>query len=137
MKGVEMMTVKFNTSVEAFAAISWIICTADGFGTVEERGFFFDQMQSHDVFKDLSSVEFQQLLGTMFIRLFPSGTQGEFSIMEEGGADLITAFREVLTPELRMEAWRMAVGLAHADELCDVEETLLEQLRLALELDVL
>ena len=55
--------------------------------------------------------------------------------MEEGNRSLITAVREILTPELRIEVWRMVVGLAHADELCDVEESLLEQLRLALELE--
>lgn len=130
-----MKTFKFNTSAEAFAAVAWVICTADGFGSVEERNFLFEHIQSHDIFRDLSSVEFQMLLGTMFIRLFPAYPDGEFSITEEGGAGLIDAIGEALTPELRMEAWRMAVGLAYSDEFCDVEKTLLEQLRHAWELD--
>ncbi len=129
------MAIEFRRPTEAFAAVAWVVCTADKLGSMEERDFLYEQVQDLNVFENYSLVEFQNLLGATFNRVFQTLPNAELSISEGGVESLIQAVREVSSPELRVEAFEMAVGLANADNLCDEEITLLGQLQRGLEID--
>ena len=131
----ETMTIKFQRPTEAFAAVAWVVCTADKHGSVEERGFLYEQAHNLDIFKNYGRVEFQYLLGATFIRIFQALPNGEVSITELGVKRLVRAVNEILSPELRVEAFKMAIGLARADKLCDEEKILLQQLQRGLGID--
>jgi hypothetical protein len=131
----ETMTIKLQRPTEAFAALAWVVCTADKLGSVEERDFLYEQVRNLEIFKGHDRIEFQYLLGATFIKVFQTHPGGESSLTEQGVDSLIQAVNATLSPELRVEAFRMAIGLARADELCDAEEALLEQLRRGLEID--
>jgi hypothetical protein len=121
----EPMTFKFETPPEAFAAIAWVVCAADKQGSIEERTFLYDHVQNLDVFKNYSLVEFQIL----FNRVFQILPNGELFITNRSIRSIIQGAKDALSPDLQVEVFKMAIGLAHADKSCDVEESLLEQLR--------
>lgn len=131
----EAMPIRFTRPSEALAAVVWAVCTADQIGSAEERSFIYQQVRSHAVFEDFTLLEFQHLLGATFIRLFQPLPNGELAITEDGVENLIQAVDEVLAPQMRLEAFEMAVGLASADNLCDGERSLLERLQQGLEID--
>lgn len=129
------MAIKFRRPTEAFAAVAWVVCTADKLGSLEERDFLYEQVQGLEVFENYGLVEFQNLFGATFNRVFQTLPHGDLSVTKQGVESLIQAVNEVLNPELRVEAFEMAVGLANADNLCDEEKIMLEQLQHGLEID--
>ena len=131
----ETMAIEFRGPTEAFAAVFWVVCTADKLGSMEERDFLYEQVQGLKVFENYGLVEFQNLFGATFNRVFQTLPHDDYSVTKQGVEILIQAFNGVLNPELRVEALKMAVGLANADNLCDEEKTMLEQLQHGLEID--
>ena len=131
----ETVTIELRRPAEAFAAVAWVVCAADKLGSTEEQRLLYEQVQNLDIFKGFGPLEFQYLLGATFNRVFRTLPNGELSIREQGVEGLIQAVNETLSPELRVEALEMAIGLARADGLCDEENALLEQLQHGLEID--
>ena len=129
------MAIEFRGPTEAFAAVAWVVSTADKFGSMEERDFLYEQVQGLEVFEHYGLIEFQNLLGASFNRVFQTLPHDDYSVTKQGVESLSRAINEVLNPELRVEALKMAVGLANADNLCDEEKTMLEQLQHGLEID--
>ena len=129
------MTIKLRKPTEAFAAIAWVVCSADKLGSRQELEFLYEQAQTLAIFEDCSLVEFQNLLGATFNQLFQTLPNGELVIPEQDVESVIQAVNKALTPQLRMDAFKMAVGLAYADNLCDVEKSMLDQLQVGLEID--
>lgn len=100
---------------------------------MEERDFLYEQVQGLEVFEHYGLVEFQNLFGALFNRVFRTLPHEDYSVTKLGVESLIQAVNEVLCPEPRVEALRMAVGLANVDSLCDEEKTMLEQLQRGLQ----
>lgn len=98
-----------------------------------KREILYEQVQGLEVFEHYGLVEFQNLFGASFNRVFQTLPHDDYSVTKQGVESLIQAVNEVLCPELRVEALRMAVGLANVDSLCDEEETMLEQLQRGLQ----
>ena len=62
------MAIEFRGPTEAFAAVAWVVCTADKHGSVEERDFLYGQVQNLDI-KNYNRVEFQcPVCGKRFYR---------------------------------------------------------------------
>ena len=120
------MTIKFERPEEAFASIAWIVVAADKHGSIEQRNFLYQQVKDLDIFKNYSRVEFSQLLGATFVRICQIFPNGDSSGTGKRINSLISSVNKVLSPKLRMEAFKMAVGLAYADGLCNEEKILLE-----------
>ncbi len=129
------MAIEFRGPTEAFAAVAWVVSTADKFGSREERDHLYEQVQGLKVFENYGLVEFQNLFGATFNRVFQTLPHDDYSVTKQGVEILIQSVNGVLNPELRVEALKMAVGLANADNLCDEEKTMLEQLQHGLEID--
>ena len=129
------MITTLNTPTEAFAAVAWLICSADKIGSAEEQQFLYEQVKHLDIFEGCTLVEFQELLGTAFNRLFHDAADGELTIAPEEVASLIQSIKERLPPAHRVAVYEMAMGLAKADGLCAVEQSMLDQLRDGLKID--
>ena len=130
------MTVHLCTPQEAFAAVAWLICSADKTGSSEELRFLYEQVQGLDIFQEYGPVEFQQLLGTTFSKLFQAlPATGELTIPESQVKNLITEIHTLLSPALQVEAYKMAEALAAVDTVCVVEATILARLRDGLAID--
>jgi hypothetical protein len=129
------MTIKIEGPTEAFAAVATVIIAADKLGTMAERDFLFNQVKNLDAFKGYDRAGFMKLLGDTVEKAHQTIPMDGPSFTKQGIEGLIQAVKEVLSPELRMELFGMAVGLVCADEPCDEERNLLEQLQRGLEID--
>ena len=129
------MTVHLRTPREAFAAVAWLVCSADKRGSSAEFRFLYEQVQGLAIFQGCDRVEFQQLLGTTFSKLFQALPTGELTIPEDQVKSLIAEIRALLSPELQVEAYKMAEALAAVDTVCTVEATILARLRDGLAID--
>jgi hypothetical protein len=129
------MTIEFEDPTEAFAAVATVVIATDELGTMNERDFLFEQVKNLDMFNSYDQAEFTKLLGDAIEKVYETLPLDGLSITEQGIESLVQAIREVLRPELRVQAFKMAFGLARADKLCDEEKTMLEQLQRGLAID--
>jgi hypothetical protein len=123
------MTIEFNTPAEAFIAVAWAVCTADKCGTKEERDYLYEQVRHLDIFEHCDRVEFGNLMGLAYNKIFHTLPCEESALTDEGIECLIQAVNKILTPNQRVEVFRMACGLAGADTVSEREGALLERLR--------
>lgn len=123
------MTVHLHTPKEAFAAVAWLVCSADKTGSPAELRFLYDQVSKLAIFENQDLVEFQNLFGATFSKLFQTLPTGELSIPEPDIEKLIGEIHDLLSPELRIAAYEMATALASVDLICVVEENMIERLR--------
>jgi DNA phosphorothioation-dependent restriction protein DptG len=123
------MSTQFKNPAEAFAALATVTVAADQVCTMQERRTLFEQTRHLDVFQDLDQAAFARLLEDTVESVYSTLPWDESSVTPQGIAALVEAARAVLSPELRGEAFGMALGLARADQLCDQELALLDQLR--------
>lgn len=135
MEARGMITIEFENPTEAFAAVAIIVIAADNLGTISERDFLFGRVKNLDVFKSYDQTEFTKLLSDAVEKAYETLPMDGSSITKQGIASLTQGVREVLNPELRVQVFEMALGLASADGLCDEEKTLIEQLQHGLEID--
>ncbi len=126
------MSMQFKNPAEAFAALATVTVAADQVCTMEERSTLFEQTRHLDAFQHLSLAAFARLLADAVESVYSILPWGESSVSQRGIADLIEAARAALNPDQRGQAFRMALDLASADQLCDPERALLDQLRCGL-----
>ncbi len=129
------MTIQFENSAEAFASLAVVVAAADKIGSLEEQAFLFTQVKSLSVFHDYDEAGFAALLGRVVGKVYSELPTTELFITEEGVAILCRAVCEVLEPDLRLEAYQMAVGLTEADEATKEERVLLAGLHSGLKLN--
>ena len=130
-----MTTIEFENPAEAFAAVATIVIATDNLGTMSERDFLFEQVKNLGVFTSYDQAEFIKLLSDVIGKAYQTLPMHGSSITVQGIDSLAQAIRQVLSPELRVQVFEMAFGLACADGLCDEEKTLLDQLQHGLEID--
>ena len=129
------MIVHLQTPQEAFAAVAWLVCSADKSGSSAELRFLYEQVHHLALFAHCTMIEFQELLGATFSKLFQALPSGELTIPETHVKSLIAEINALLSPELRVEAYKMAEALAAVDTICAVEIALLARLRDGLAID--
>ncbi len=129
------MNIKFEDPTEAIVALVSAVVAVDNVGSVDERNFLFEQVKSLDLFKNYDQAEFSKLLSEATGKIYATLPMDGASIAKQGIENLTQAAKEVLSPELRETAFRLAVGLARADKPTAEEMALLEQFQHGLEID--
>jgi hypothetical protein len=129
------MTIRFDGPTEAFAAVATTVVATDKLGTMDERDFLFEQVKNLDLFKGYDKAEFTKLLSDTTDKVYGTLPTDGTSITKQGVESLVEAVKEVLDPEMRVEVFRMAIGLVRSDKSSDEERTLLGQLQRGLEID--
>ena len=124
-----------ETPAGAFAAVATLVVGADRMATEEERGFIFGRMNSLDVFKGMNDGAFMQLLTEATDEVCTSFPCEDGKVTDQGVVECLNVVTPHLTPELRKEAFRMAIDLARSDGIVTEEQSLLSQLRDGLGID--
>jgi len=123
------MDIQFDRPVEAMAAITWLICSADDVGTVEERDFLHTHVRNSQDFSGMSREDFCSLLASTRTKLFKNFDNNGFCLAPPAVDAVIGAANSILNPDQKFQAYVMAVELAKADGLVDEEKKILEKLR--------
>ena len=124
-----------QTPAGAFAAVATLVVGADRMATEEEREFIFGRMHALKVFGELNDRAFMKLLGDATDEVCTKFPCEDGRVTDEGVSQVLDVVSGTLTPELRKEAFRMAVDLASSDGTVKEERTLLDQLRSGLGID--
>ena len=124
-----------ETRAGAFAAVATLVVGADRMATMEERGFIFGKMAGLTAFKNMEDDAFMQLLSDATEEVCTSFPCEDGRVTDQGVSEVLAVVSEVLTPEQRKDAFRMAVELARSDGMVTEEQTLLDQLRDGLGID--
>jgi len=123
------MDIQFDRPVEAMAAITWLICSADDVGTVEERDFLHAHVRNTQDFSGMSRDDFCSLLASTRTKLFQSLDNNGFCLAPPAVDAVINSASAVLNKDQKFQAYVMAVELAKSDGLVDKEKVILEKLR--------
>ncbi len=123
------MSVQFDRPVEAMAAITWLICSADDVGSAEERDFLHAHVRNSQDFTGMSRDEFCALLASTRTKLFSSLDNNGFCLAPPAIDEVITSAGAMLNADQKFQAYVMAVELAKADGLVEEEKVILEKLR--------
>jgi hypothetical protein len=123
------MMIEFRNPAEAFIAVAWAVCTADKCGTEGERDYLYDQVRNLDIFEHCSREDFEHMIGLAYNKVFHTLPCEESVLTAEGVEYLINAVNKALGPELRVEVFKMACGLAQVDTIGEPERTLLGRLQ--------
>ena len=126
-----------QTPAGAFAAVATLVVGADRMATEEERDFIFGRMHALKVFGEMNDRAFMKLLGDTTDEVCTKFPCEDGKVTDEGVSQVLDVVSGTLTPELRREAFRMAVELAGTDGTVKEERTLLDQLRNGLGIDKL
>jgi hypothetical protein len=118
-----------QTPAGAFAAVATLVVGADRMATEEERDFIFGRMHALKVFGEMNDRTFMKLLGDATDEVCTKFPCEDGRVTDEGVLQVCNVVSGSLTPELRKEAFRMAVELAGSDGTVREERTLLDQLR--------
>ena len=124
-----------ETPAGAFAAVATLVVGADRMATEEERDFIFGRMTSLKVFRDLNDGEFMRLLADTTEEVCTAFPCEDGRVTDDGVNECLHVVTRFLTPELRTEAFRMAIDLARSDGMVVEEHALLQQLRDGLGID--
>jgi hypothetical protein len=124
-----------ETPAGAFAAVATLVVGADRMATQEERDFIFGRMTALKVFRDLNDGEFMRLLADTNEEVCTNFPCADGKVTDDGVNECLHVVTRFLTPELRTEAFRMAIDLAKTDGMVVEEQTLLQQLRDGLGID--
>ncbi len=126
---------KIETPADAFAALAVLVLGADRVGTFEERRFLFERLSAHSVFGDLDGEGFGTLVRDTTEKVCTSFPTDEGRVTDAGVSEAVGMIAGSLTPELRTDAFRMAVDLARIDGIVRPEEAVLEIVRAGLGID--
>lgn len=129
------MSINFERREDAYLAVAWAVLSADKVGTISKRNFMHLDVKGLAVFNDYSEEEYSMMVGAMYMKANQLFLDKEGALIEERVLDLITAVNEYLTAQDCLEVYRMAVGIACVDELCEEEKILLAQLLSGLNID--
>jgi len=124
-----------DTPATAFAAVAVLMVGADRVGTTEEHDYIFGKMSDLDVFAGMDLAALAKLMTETTDEVCSSYPLDGMRVTDEGVASLAGAIGDALTPDLCVQAVRMAVGLAQADGMTDEEERLVGQLCAGLSVD--
>ena len=123
------MGIQFDRPAEAMAAITWLICSADDVGSVEERDFLHAHIKNTQDFSGMSRAEFSTLLTSTRTKLFNNLDNNGFCLASPAIDTVINAANATLNDDQKFQAYVMAVELAKSDGLVDEEKVILEKLR--------
>jgi len=123
------MDIQFERPVEAMAAITWLICTADDVGSVEERDFLHSHVRNTQDFAEMSPADFSALLAATRTKLFNTLENNGFCLSPPSVDSVISSAGSILNTEQKLQAYIMAVELAKSDGLVEEEKLILEKLR--------
>lgn len=129
------MSINFERPEDAYLAIAWAVLSADNVGTIPERNFIHSDVKHLALFNDYTEEEYSMMVGAMYMKASQTYLDKSGALMEERVLELIAAVNEYLTAQDCREVYRMAVGIACADELCEEEKILLAQLLKGLNID--
>ncbi len=127
------MQIEFDSPEDAFAAIAWIIVTADNTGSDEELDYLGGRLRDLTIFKKYDEDAFKSLIGTVLGQIEScitrSGTlAAQFSYIGYAAS-------KALNPDQRLIAFDMAVELAFTDGICTQEQAALNDLQFCLSID--
>ncbi|NQV50418.1 MAG: hypothetical protein HQ507_07970 [Candidatus Marinimicrobia bacterium] len=123
------MDIQFDRPSEAMAAITWLICSADDVGSVEERNFLHERVRNSQDFADMSSAEFTTLLASTRTKLFNNLANNGFCLAPIAVDSVIQSANSILNETQKIQAYEMAVNLAESDGLVESEKEVLDKLR--------
>jgi len=123
------MDIQFDRPVEAMAAITWLICSADDVGSVEERDFLHEHVRHTQDFVGMTGSEFSTLMASTRTKLFSALENNGFCLAPPAVDSVISAASAALNQDQKFQAYVMAVELAKSDGLVDEEKVILEKLR--------
>lgn len=123
------MDIQFDRPVEAMAAITWLICTADDVGSVEERDFLHSHVRHTQDFAEMTQTQFSALLAATRTKLFNTLQNNGFCLSPPAVDSVISSAGSILNTEQKLQAYIMAVELAKSDGLVEEEKLILEKLR--------
>jgi hypothetical protein len=126
---------RIETPADACAALAVLIAGADEIGTMEEGRFLHDTVAALPMFSALDRVQFAKLMADAAEAVSSSFPMDGHRLSEEGVSDLLARICDALPPELRVETFRAAVGLARSDGMSNEEALLLERVREGLEIE--
>jgi len=118
-----------DNAADAFASLAALVVGADAVGTFTERRFIFEYMRGMDVFKDLDREAFARLISDRTDEVCAAYPTDDGRVSEEGVGAVLGLIADKLDPGLRVEAFRMACGLARSDGMDPEEDKLLERVR--------
>lgn len=123
------MEIEFDRPAEAMAAITWLICSADDVGSVEERDFLHQHVRNSQDFSGMTRDQFSSLLASTRTKLFNSLDNNGFCLSPPAIDAVIRSAGSILSQEQKLQAFIMAAELAKSDGLVEEEKLILEKLR--------
>ncbi len=123
------MDIQFDRPAEAMAAITWIICGADDIGSEEEHNYLHRHVSKLGEFEDMSPNEFTSLLGATRTKLFANLANDGVCLTPPAIDSVISSAKMILNDSQKVEAYKMALGLAKTDGLVKAEQEVLNKLR--------
>ena len=130
-----MKPITFDSDEEVFAALSWIIMCADGRGSPEERDFLYNKLHGMDIFRDYDPIQFSHRMGAVNTKLFDCLPNDGISFTPDGIEEFIQAAKNVISPELYSDLFKLAVKIAYLDGLNEKERKVIDQLQTGLGID--
>jgi uncharacterized tellurite resistance protein B-like protein len=118
-----------ETTADAFAVLAALVVGADAVGTFTERRYLFEEMRGMKVFSDLDRAAFTRLISDRTSEVCSTYPTADGRVSDEGVETLLGQIAARLDPELRLEAFRMAAGLARSDGMDPHEDKLLGRVR--------
>ena len=129
------MSINFERPEDAYLAIAWAVLVADKVGSIQERNFMHSDVKGLALFNDYSEEEYSNMVGAMYMKANQTFLDEEGVLIEERVPELIAAVKECINDEDCLEVYKMAVGIACADELGKEEIKLLSKLQAGLNID--
>ena len=127
------MEIAFNSPEAAFAAVAWIIVTADNRGSDEELDYLSGKLRDLDIFEGYDDDTFKTLIGTVLGQIETRISRSEG--IDAQISDIGYAASHALSADQRLIAFDMAVELAFTDGICAQEQTTLNDLQFCLSID--
>jgi hypothetical protein len=127
------MEIAFNSPEAAFAAVAWIMVTADNTGSDEELDYLSGKLRDLDIFEDYDDDTFSTLIGTVLGQIETRISKSERVDVQI--SDIGYAASHALNADQRLMAFEMAVELAFTDGICAQEQAALTDLQFCLSID--
>jgi len=125
---------RIETPADACAAIAVLVAGADGIGTTQESRFLFEHVAALPVFSELDRDGMAALLAAAAEWVW-SERDADGTVRPRDLGEITDEIAGALTPELRADALRAAIGLARVDGMTPEERDLLDRLSLGLSVD--
>ncbi|NQV14554.1 hypothetical protein HQ531_03775 [bacterium] len=123
------MDIQFTRPAEAMAAITWVVCTADSIGSIEEHSFIHQKVRKMEIFKGMSQTEFSSLLGSTRTKLFCNLPNDGFCLAQPGVQKVIESANLIFDSTQKDQAISMVIDLAKSDKLVESEEVVIDLIR--------